>query len=150
MVHRDLKPANILVTKSGIKLLDFGLAKKESPIQVATDATLRHDAGRHHHGHAAVHVAGAGRRRGHRCRSDIFSFGAVLYEMVTGKKAFDGASPGSIIASILKDQPQPIAELCPGTPKGIRSDRADVSGEGPGSAISVGPGHQARARLGDG
>ena len=52
-------------------------------------------------------------------RSDIFAFGLVLYELIAGKRPFDGKSSGSIIASILKDQPQPIAELCPGTPRGI-------------------------------
>ena len=52
-------------------------------------------------------------------RSDIFAFGAVLYELITGKRAFEGDSPASVIASILKGQPQPISQLCPMTPKGI-------------------------------
>ncbi len=52
-------------------------------------------------------------------RSDIFAFGLVLYELITGKPAFEGDSPASVIASILKGQPQPISQLCPTTPKGI-------------------------------
>ena len=107
MVHRDLKPANILVTKSGIKLLDFGLAKKESPIRL-DEATRT----------IAMTLAGTimgtlqymspeqveGKETD--ARSDIFSFGAVLYEMLTGKKAFDGTSPASVLAAVMKDEPQ--------------------------------------------
>ena len=120
IVHRDLKPANILVTRSGVKLLDFGLAKASAEL-AASMATL------------AGPATGAGaivgtlhymspeqvEARDADVRSDIFAFGLVLYELITGKRPFDGKSSGSIIASILKDQPQPIAELCPGTPKGI-------------------------------
>jgi eukaryotic-like serine/threonine-protein kinase len=112
VVHRDLKPANILVTRSGIKLLDFGLAKTESPIQV--DATTR-----------TIAMTEAGTILGTLqymspeqvegketdARSDIFSFGAVLYEMLTGKKAFDGTSAASVLAAVMKDEPQTTPEL---------------------------------------
>ena len=112
VVHRDLKPANILVSKAGIKLLDFGLAKTESPIQV--DATTR-----------TIAMTQSGTILGTLqymspeqvegketdARSDIFSFGAVLYEMLTGKKAFDGASPASVLAAVMKDEPKAPPEL---------------------------------------
>ena len=150
IVHRDLKPANILVTKAGVKLLDFGLAKASTELaaNMATLAGPATGAGADCR-HAALHVAGTGRRTDADARSDIFAFGLVLYELITGKRPFDGPSSSSIIAAILKDQPQPIAELCPGTPKGI--DRiVRTCSERPGPAMAVGPGYQARARLGNG
>ena len=120
IVHRDLKPANILVTRSGVKLLDFGLAKASAEL-AANMATVGGPA------------TGVGTILGTLqymspeqleakdadARSDIFAFGAVLYELITGKRAFEGSTPASVIASILKGQPQPITQLCPMTPKGI-------------------------------
>jgi Tol biopolymer transport system component/predicted Ser/Thr protein kinase len=120
IVHRDLKPANILVTKSGVKLLDFGLAKASAEL-AANMATVGGPA------------TGLGTILGTLqymspeqleakdadARSDIFAFGAVLYELITGKRAFEGSTPASVIASILKEQPQPITQLSPMTPTGI-------------------------------
>lgn len=114
ITHRDLKPANILVTKAGIKLLDFGLAKIEKPVAVAQETvtmaltsqgqilgTLLYMSPEQLQGKEAD------------ARSDIFSFGCVLYEMLTGKRAFDGASPASVIAAIL-ERPAPSAgDLAP-------------------------------------
>jgi Tol biopolymer transport system component len=112
ITHRDLKPANILVTKNGIKLLDFGLAKQSAPLK-ETDAT------------EALTQQGAIvgtlnymspeqlQSKEADARSDIFSFGLVLYEMVTGKVAFEAANVASLIAAIL-DRPAPsIAEIAP-------------------------------------
>ena len=107
IVHRDLKPANILVTRQGIKLLDFGLAKQAIRLNEndATEAltdqgqivgTLQYMSPEQLHGKDVD------------ARSDLFSFGCVLYELITGKRAFDGASPASVIAAILEREPAPL------------------------------------------
>src|SRR3984893_13301339 len=114
ITHRDLKPANILVTKQGVKLLDFGLAKFEKPVAVAQETmtmaltsqgqilgTLLYMSPEQLQGKEAD------------ARSDIFSFGCVLYEIITGRRAFDGASPASVIAAILERPAPSIAEVAP-------------------------------------
>jgi eukaryotic-like serine/threonine-protein kinase len=119
ITHRDLKPANILVTKQGIKLLDFGLAKQTvalgpdditmapATVEGQISGTLQYMAPEQLEGKPAD------------ARSDIFAFGLVLYELIAGKRAFTGASPASLIASILKEQPRPVHELQPLTPPGL-------------------------------
>ena len=121
ITHRDLKPGNLMLTQSGAKLLDFGLAKLHSGgaaagLSAAPTVTSP--------------LTGAGSvvgtfqymapeqlegREADAC-SDIFAFGAVLYEMVTGKRAFTGATQASVIASILKDTPPPPSALQPLSP----------------------------------
>ena len=107
ITHRDLKPANILVTKQGIKLLDFGLAKQAIRLHEddATKAlteqgqivgTLQYMSPEQLQG-KEVDV-----------RSDLFSFGCVLYELLTGQRAFDGANAASVIAAILEREPAPL------------------------------------------
>ena len=106
IIHRDLKPSNILVNEHGIKLLDFGLAKQshETGENTATLSraltahgqivgTLQYMSPEQLHGKAADE------------RSDLFSFGCVLYEMLLGSRAFDGANQASIIAAILEREP---------------------------------------------
>ena len=106
IIHRDLKPGNILVTKQGVKLLDFGLAKLQSEpgldgntLSKALTAqgqilgTLQYMAPEQLQGRPAD------------ARSDIFSFGAVLYEMLTGKRAFDGTSPADVVTAIMSGEP---------------------------------------------
>jgi Tol biopolymer transport system component len=122
VTHRDLKPGNIMLTKSGSKLLDFGLAKlrqdaapatPRSQLPTAKDAitaegtilgTLQYMAPEQLEGKEAD------------TRTDIFAFGAVVYEMATGKKAFEGKSQASVIARILDSDPPPISSLQPMTP----------------------------------
>jgi len=115
LIHRDLKPGNIMLTKSGAKLMDFGLAKlHEAGIIQGISAITR-----------TTPLTGEGtiigtlqymspeQLEGKEAdfRSDIFSFGAILYEMATGKRPFEGKSQASLIAAVLKENPRPIAEF---------------------------------------
>src|SRR5690349_17879815 len=119
ITHRDLKPANILVTKSGIKLLDFGLAKIGQSAMPISDATLTMAlTGKneivgtlYYMSPEQLQAQATGQEID--ARSDIFSFGLVLYEMLTGKRAFDGASPASVIAAIMERPAPSIAGVAP-------------------------------------
>ncbi len=121
IVHRDLKPANILLTESGPKLLDFGLAKFAQPISTGIDATISGPVTAQGQIVGTLHYMAPEQLEGREAdvRSDIFSFGVVLYELLTGKRPFDGASPASIIASILKEDPPPLAILQPLSPPAL-------------------------------
>jgi eukaryotic-like serine/threonine-protein kinase len=122
IVHRDLKPGNIMITKSGTKLLDFGLAKAAAPL--ASGATLTAAITRTtpvtHQGTivGTFQYMSPEQVEGKELdtRSDIFSFGAVLYEMVTGRRAFPGKSQLSVASAILEKEPAPISTLQPMTP----------------------------------
>src|SRR5690242_1678919 len=124
ITHRDLKPANILVTKTGIKLLDFGLAKQGTSAtgqadQAPADATLtmaltgRNEIVGTLYYMSPEQLQSAGNGQPIDSRSDIFSFGLVLYEMLTGKRAFEGSSPASVIAAIMERPAPSIAEIAP-------------------------------------
>src|SRR5712692_7939215 len=123
IIHRDLKPANIMLTKSGTKLLDFGLAKlQDEPVPVAAALTEMTAEGRKLTQEGTIlgtfqymapeQLEGAEAD----ARTDIFAFGAVLYEMATGRAAFTGASRASLISSIMTSQPPAISRAEPATP----------------------------------
>ncbi len=130
IVHRDLKPGNVMLTKSGVKLLDFGLAKFQAaardnvisgasvlatqaqPSQPLTErgtviGTFQYMAPEQLEGGEAD------------SRSDIFAFGSVLYEMATGRKAFTGKSQASLAGAILRDDPTSVAEIAPMMPPAV-------------------------------
>ncbi len=122
IVHRDLKPGNVMLTKSGPKLLDFGLAKLHAASHGLVTPAFRETVAEPLTGQATLlgtlQYMAPEQLEGHEAdaRSDIFAFGCVLYEMVSGRKAFQGESQASVIGSILHEEPPPLGSLQPLTP----------------------------------
>jgi predicted Ser/Thr protein kinase len=120
IVHRDLKPSNVMLTRSGVKLLDFGLAKRQlvpegasaSGVDTATQpgvvvGTVPYMAPEQLQGRPID------------SRADIFAFGAVLFEMITGRRAFPGDSPPQVFAAILGAEPPAPSRLRRGVPRSL-------------------------------
>ena len=125
ITHRDLKPGNIMLTKAGAKLLDFGLAKLRDPKAAVISPSERET--------RRASLTGEGTILGTLqymapeqlegkdadARTDIFAFGSIVYEMITGKEAFTGESQASLIAAILDSQPTPMSTLQPMSPPAL-------------------------------
>ena len=113
VTHRDLKPANVMVTRDGrVKVLDFGLARLEAGAPAATEA-LTEAITQEGMVVGTVHYMSPEQAKGEPvdARSDTFSLGALLYEMVTGRRPFSGRSSAELVSAILRDDPPPVSEL---------------------------------------
>jgi eukaryotic-like serine/threonine-protein kinase len=124
VVHRDLKPENIMLTPTGSKLLDFGLAKPTAAIVTAATITAAAANPRVTEQGTIIgtfQYMSPEQIEGKELdgRSDIFSLGAVIYEMITGKRAFEGKSQLSVVSAILEKEPVPISDIKPLSPPGL-------------------------------
>jgi pimeloyl-ACP methyl ester carboxylesterase len=131
VVHRDLKPGNVMLSRSGAKLMDFGLARESQRTGVLSPMSGSGPASQSPTVVTPLTAAGAfvgtsqymapeqleGREADE--RSDLWALGCVLYEMATGRRAYDGSTPASLISSIMKDEPRPMTELAPLAPPAL-------------------------------
>jgi eukaryotic-like serine/threonine-protein kinase len=128
IVHRDLKPGNVMLTRSGARLLDFGLARtvptgpkslqttvgdRSNPSGLTTEGTIL--------GTLSYMAPEQLDGRALDTRVDVFAFGAVLFEMVTGLKAFEGETPARVMSAILRDEPARVSSIVPVTPAALEA-----------------------------
>jgi serine/threonine protein kinase len=156
IVHRDLKPGNVMLTKAGAKLLDFGLAKAgplvsgtASESRLAESPTVYRPLTEQGMILGTFQYMAPEQLEGLEAdaRSDIFAFGALLYQMATGQPAFQGKTRTSLIAAIVSGVPQPVSQLAPMTPPALDHLIHDA-GSRAGEAAPVLAKRRARARFG--
>jgi len=131
IVHRDLKPGNVMLSKSGAKLMDFGLARSNGLSGAGTSGldspghtqspTIQQPLTKRGLLVGTYQYMAPEQLEGREAdaRSDVWALGCVLYEMVTGKSAFGGGTPASLISSVMRDEPRPIADLATVIPSGL-------------------------------
>jgi Tol biopolymer transport system component len=125
IVHRDLKPGNIMIAKSGVKLLDFGLARQTAPGpapgSLSQTPTMSHPLTAQGSVVGTFQYMAPEQLEGQEAdaRSDLFALGAVLYEMATGKRAFEAKSQASLIAAIIEREPPPVSSIAPLMPPAL-------------------------------
>ncbi len=121
IVHRDLKPSNVMVTEGGAKVLDFGLARELSVDASAGSAVSQSTVTQAGTIVGTVQYMAPEQLEGKAvdARSDIFAFGAIVYEMTTGRRAFEGTSQSGLIAAILTTTPTSLASFAPMTPPAL-------------------------------
>ena len=121
IVHRDLKPGNIMLTPAGAKLLDFGLAKYQ-PGAPVSEKTMTRSITADGQVLGTLLYMSPEQLQGKAvdARSDIFAFGAVLYEMLTGKRAFERKSSSDIIIAVAREEPTPLRELVKAVPEDLK------------------------------
>jgi eukaryotic-like serine/threonine-protein kinase len=131
VVHRDLKPGTVMLTRSGAKLMDFGLARTTAPVAHGPHEVTVTAPGQAPRSEEPITAKGTVvgtfqymapeqlEGKPPDVRSDIWALGCVLYEMATGKRAFEGTTPASIISAIMRDEPRVMSELAPMAPPSL-------------------------------
>src|SRR5688572_4223142 len=125
IVHRDLKPGNIMLARNGAKLLDFGLARTETPVAEVSSGSHSPTMSRSLTAEGTIvgtfQYMSPEQLEGQEAdaRTDIWALGCVLYEMATGKRAFEGKSQASLISAIMSSQPAPLSTVTPMSPPAL-------------------------------